>query len=140
MGGGIVVIALVALFVLPLALPSFFEIPLALSILAAGAPLGAAAAVLFAGPIVNLPSLLAVVPYVGWKVSALLASCLDHRFFGWARIALARKRAEKAPGHAGAIQLPAADRQFLQRFSLAQRAAIEQTGKGKTHFWLAAVA
>jgi uncharacterized membrane protein YraQ (UPF0718 family) len=73
-GGGIVVIALVALFALPLALPSFFEIPLALSILAAGAPLGAAAAVLFAGPIVNLPSLLVVGRNAGWKVSALLAS------------------------------------------------------------------
>jgi uncharacterized membrane protein YraQ (UPF0718 family) len=73
-GGDLVVIALVALFALPLALPSFFEIPLALSILAAGAPLGAAAAVLFAGPIVNLPSLLVVGRNAGWKVSALLAS------------------------------------------------------------------
>jgi len=72
-GGATVVIALVALFVLPLALPSFFEIPLAFSILAAGAPLGAAAAVLFAGPIVNLPSLLVVGRYAGWKVPALLA-------------------------------------------------------------------
>jgi uncharacterized membrane protein YraQ (UPF0718 family) len=73
-GGGIVMIAVVALFAVPLALPSFFEIPLAFSLLSAGAPLGAAAAVLFAGPIVNLPSLLVVGRYAGWKVSALLAS------------------------------------------------------------------
>jgi uncharacterized membrane protein YraQ (UPF0718 family) len=73
-GGGAVAIALVALFAVPLALPSFFEIPLAFSILAAGAPLGAAAVVLFAGPIVNLPSLLVVGRHAGWKVPALLAS------------------------------------------------------------------
>ncbi len=73
-GGGVVAIALVALFAVPLALPSFFEIPLAFSILAAGASLGAAAVVLFAGPIVNLPSLLVVGRYAGWKVSVLLAS------------------------------------------------------------------
>lgn len=72
-GGGIVV-GLVAFFAVLIALPSFFEIPLAFSILAAGAPIGAAAAVLFAGPIVNLPSLLVVGRYAGWKVSALLAS------------------------------------------------------------------
>jgi uncharacterized membrane protein YraQ (UPF0718 family) len=73
-GGGVVGIALVALFAVPLALPSFFEIPLAFSLLAAGAPLGAAAAVLFAGPIVNLPSLSVVGRHAGWKVSVLLAS------------------------------------------------------------------
>jgi uncharacterized protein len=72
--GSLVIIGLVALFAVPLALPSFFEIPLAFSILAAGAPLGAAAVVLFAGPIINLPSLLVVGRYAGWKVSALLAS------------------------------------------------------------------
>jgi uncharacterized membrane protein YraQ (UPF0718 family) len=74
MGGGIVIIALAALLAVLIALPSFFEIPLAFSILAAGAPLGAAAAVIFAGPIVNLPSLLVVGRHAGWKVSALLAS------------------------------------------------------------------
>jgi uncharacterized membrane protein YraQ (UPF0718 family) len=72
-GGRIVIIALAALLSVPVALPSFFEIPLAFSILAAGAPLGAAAAVIFAGPIVNLPSLLVVARHAGWKVSALLA-------------------------------------------------------------------
>lgn len=74
MGGSIVIIALAALLAVPIALPSLFEIPLAFSILAAGAPLGAAAAVIFAGPIVNLPSLLVVGRHAGWKVSALLAS------------------------------------------------------------------
>jgi len=73
-GGGFVVIAFVALLAVPLALPTFFEIPIAFSILAAGAPLGAAAVVLFAGPIVNFPSLLVVGRYAGWKVSVLLAS------------------------------------------------------------------
>jgi len=55
------------------ALPSFFEIPLAFSILAAGAPVGAAAAVLFAGPIINLPSLLVVGRRASWKAAVLLA-------------------------------------------------------------------
>lgn len=73
-GGSTVGIALVALFALILALPTFFEIPLAFPILAAGAPLGAAAAVLFAGPIINLPSLLVVGRHAGWKVPVLLAS------------------------------------------------------------------
>jgi len=73
-GSSPVVVALVALLAVPLALPSFFEIPLAFSLLAAGAPLGAGAAVLFAGPIVNLPSLLVVGQHAGWKVSAVLAS------------------------------------------------------------------
>ena len=39
-----------------IALPTFFEIPLALALISIGAP-GAAAALLFAGPIINLPSL-----------------------------------------------------------------------------------
>lgn len=51
---GIVFVALVAVLV---ALPTFFEIPIALILLHMGAP-GAALAVLVAGPIVNLPSLL----------------------------------------------------------------------------------
>jgi uncharacterized membrane protein YraQ (UPF0718 family) len=73
-GGKFVIVGLVALFAIPVALPSFFEIPLAFSILAAGAPLGAAAAVLFAGAIINLPSLLVVGRHAGWKAAALLAS------------------------------------------------------------------
>lgn len=72
--GASIVVGIVAFFAVLIALPSFFEIPLAFSLLAAGAPLGAAAAVLFAGPIINLPSLLVVGRLVGWKVAALLAS------------------------------------------------------------------
>jgi uncharacterized membrane protein YraQ (UPF0718 family) len=49
----VVGVALVSTLV---ALPTFFEIPIALVLLKLGAP-GAAAAVLIAGPIVNLPSL-----------------------------------------------------------------------------------
>ncbi len=57
----------------PLALPTFFEIPLALGLLAAGAPAGAAAALLFAGPAINLPSLLALAKSTNWRIAAILA-------------------------------------------------------------------
>src|SRR6267143_7299248 len=49
-------IAVVAAVAVPLALPTFFEIPLALILLSSGAPVGAAVALLIAGPSVNLPS------------------------------------------------------------------------------------
>jgi hypothetical protein len=61
-----------ALIATPLALPTFFEIPLALGLLAAGAPAGAAAALLFAGPAVNLPSLLTVAKSTNWKIATAL--------------------------------------------------------------------
>ena len=67
----IVVIAAIAV---PIALPTFFEIPLAVTLLAAGAPPGAAAAVLFAGPAVNLASLLTVAHSAGWRVVSLVAA------------------------------------------------------------------
>jgi uncharacterized membrane protein YraQ (UPF0718 family) len=67
------VIAVIAVLAVPIALPTFFEVPLALALLAAGAPAGAAAAVLFAGPAVNLPSLLTVAQSAGWKVAGGLA-------------------------------------------------------------------
>jgi uncharacterized membrane protein YraQ (UPF0718 family) len=51
-------VALVALVGVIVALPTFFEIPLALVLLQVGGPLGAAVALVIAGPIVNLPSLL----------------------------------------------------------------------------------
>ena len=57
----------------PIALPTFFEIPLALGLLAAGAPAGAAAALLFAGPVINLPSLLTLAKSTNWKIAATLA-------------------------------------------------------------------
>lgn len=67
------VIAATALLAVPIALPTFFEVPLALALLAAGAPAGAAAALLFAGPAVNLPSLFTVAQSAGWKVAGGLA-------------------------------------------------------------------
>src|SRR5260370_19092728 len=66
----IIVVAAVAV---PLALPTFFEIPLALILLGSGAPVGAAVAVLIAGPSVNLPSLFAVGRATNWKVAATVA-------------------------------------------------------------------
>lgn len=69
--GRVWVVAIAASLALPLALPTFFEIPLAVAVLAAGAPAGAAAAVLFAGPAVNLPSLLAVGQAAGWRTTVL---------------------------------------------------------------------
>lgn len=70
----ITVIAVTALVAVPVALPTFFEVPLALALLAAGAPAGAAAALLFAGPAVNLPSLLTVARSAGWKVAGGVAA------------------------------------------------------------------
>ena len=58
----------------PLALPTFLEIPLALSLLAAGFPPGAAVALLFAGPTVNLPSLWTVARVSGWKIAVIVAA------------------------------------------------------------------
>lgn len=54
----VLTIGIVAAVAVLIALPTFFEIPLALLLLQVGAPEGAALALLFAGPIVNLPSLL----------------------------------------------------------------------------------
>ena len=56
-----------------LALPTFFEIPLALGLLAAGAPPGAVVVLLFAGPAVNLPSLLNLAKSTTWKIAASVA-------------------------------------------------------------------
>jgi len=64
-------IAVIAAIAVPVPLPTFFEIPVALTLVTAGAPTGAAVAVLFAGPAVNLPSLLTVGREAGWKVSVL---------------------------------------------------------------------
>jgi hypothetical protein len=69
----VLAIIVVATVAVPLALPTFFEIPLALGLIAAGAPTGAALALLFAGPAVNLPSLLTLAKTTSWKVSASLA-------------------------------------------------------------------
>ena len=66
------IVAITASIAVPLALPTFFEIPLALGLLAVGAPAGAAAALLFAGPAINLPSLLTVAKSTNWKVAIAL--------------------------------------------------------------------
>lgn len=75
-GPKVFIVALVATGALLLTLPTLFEIPLALSLLAAGASAGAALAVLIAGPAVNLASLLVIARYSHWKVAALVAAAV----------------------------------------------------------------
>src|SRR2546430_7703810 len=53
-------IVIIALIAVPLALPTFFEIPLALILISAGAPLAAVVPLLIAGPAVDLPFLFAI--------------------------------------------------------------------------------
>jgi len=72
-GAKILAVLVVAAVAVPLALPTFFEIPLALILLASGAPLGAAVALLVAGPSVNLPSLFTIVRSTNWRVAAVVA-------------------------------------------------------------------
>lgn len=71
--GKIASIVIVALIAVPLALPTFFEIPLALILISAGAPPAAAVPLLIAGPAVNLPSLLTIARTSSWKVAASVA-------------------------------------------------------------------
>jgi hypothetical protein len=72
-GGQTVAIVVVALIAVPLAMPTFFEIPLALILLSAGAPPGAAVAMMIAGPAVNLPSLFTIARATNWKVAGSVA-------------------------------------------------------------------
>lgn len=72
--GKIASIVIVALIAVPLALPTFFEIPLALILISAGAPAAAAVPLLIAGPAVNLPSLLTIARTSSWKVAASVAA------------------------------------------------------------------
>jgi uncharacterized membrane protein YraQ (UPF0718 family) len=72
-GAKLLAIIVVAAIAVPLALPTFFELPLALILLASGAPVGAAAALLVAGPSVNLPSLFTIMRSTNWKVAAVVA-------------------------------------------------------------------
>src|SRR2546425_11169007 len=69
-------IAVVAAVAVPLALPTFFEIPLALILLGSGLPGGAAVALLIAGPSVNLPSLFTITRSTNWKVAAVVAASI----------------------------------------------------------------
>ena len=71
--GRIAAIALTSMIAVPLALPTFFEIPFALTLMSAGAPAGIAAVVLFAGPAINLPSLLAIGRATSWRLAGLTA-------------------------------------------------------------------
>ncbi|MPY89456.1 MAG: hypothetical protein GEU99_16205 [Luteitalea sp.] len=68
------VIVLGTLIALPMALPTFFEIPLGLMLMDGGVPYGLVAAVLFAGPAVNLPSLLTLGSAAGAKLGVALAA------------------------------------------------------------------
>jgi uncharacterized protein len=70
----VLAILIVALVAVPLAMPTFFEMPLALLILAAGMPAGAAVALLIAGPATNLPSLLTVGRVAGWRAPVLVGA------------------------------------------------------------------
>lgn len=71
-GGSILAIGFIALVGVLVALPTFFEIPLAMILLYSGAPAGAAVALLFAGPIINLPSLFVLARETGAKVALTL--------------------------------------------------------------------
>lgn len=68
--GQLIATIAIALIAVPLAMPTFFEIPLALLLLSAGAPAGAAVAVMIAGPAINLPSLFTIARSTNWKVAA----------------------------------------------------------------------
>ena len=72
-GGQVLAIVMVALIATPLAMPTFFEIPLALVMLSAGAPAGAGVAMLIAGPAINLPSLFTIARSTNWRVAAAVA-------------------------------------------------------------------
>jgi uncharacterized protein len=73
-GARLLAVIVVATFAIPLALPTFFEIPLAFVLLASGAPIGAALALLIAGPAINLPSLLTIMRSTSWKVAAVVGA------------------------------------------------------------------
>ncbi len=63
----------VAGIAVPLAMPTFFQIPLALLLLSSGAPTGAAVAMMIAGPAINLPSLFTIARSTNWKVAVAVA-------------------------------------------------------------------
>jgi uncharacterized protein len=69
----VLAVVVVAVVAVPLAMPTFFEIPLALILLSSGAPPGAAVAMLIAGPAINLPSLLTIGRATNWKVASTVA-------------------------------------------------------------------
>lgn len=72
--GSMTFVAVVALIATLAALPTFFEIPIALMLLSMGAPLPLVAAFVVAGPIVNLPSLLVLSREAGPRVALALGA------------------------------------------------------------------
>lgn len=72
-GGTVFAITVVALIGMLVALPTFFEIPVALLLLGTGAPVGVAVAFVVAGPIVNLPSLFVLARESRPRVAVALA-------------------------------------------------------------------
>lgn len=74
-GSQTLIVLVAATGALLLTMPSFFEIPLALSLLASGVS-GAALAVLIAGPAINLASLLVIARQSHWKVALLVAAAV----------------------------------------------------------------
>jgi len=75
-GSQTLIVLVAATGALLLTMPSFFEIPLALSLLAGGVSAGAALAVLIAGPAINLASLLVIARQSHWKVALLVAAAV----------------------------------------------------------------
>lgn len=74
--GQVLATIIVALIAVPLAMPTFFEIPLALLLLSAGAPAGAVVAMMIAGPAINLPSLFTIARSTNWKVAGAVAASI----------------------------------------------------------------
>ncbi|MFN7970919.1 MAG: permease [Acidobacteriota bacterium] len=72
--GAMIATVAVALLAVPLAMPTFGEIPIGLALLSAGAPQGAVLALLLAGPSVNLPSLLTLARVVSVRVAIATAA------------------------------------------------------------------
>jgi uncharacterized membrane protein YraQ (UPF0718 family) len=75
-GSGFAAVAAVAAIGTVVALPTFFEIPIAALLLQLGAPPAAAIAFLVAGPIVNLPSLLVLARETSPRVAVSLAAAV----------------------------------------------------------------
>lgn len=71
--GKIAATALTSALVVPMVLPTFFEIPLAWTLMNMGAPASVVTVVLFAGPAINLSSLFTIWREVSWKFACLTA-------------------------------------------------------------------
>lgn len=67
----VLVVLTVAVLAVPVALPTFFEIPLALFLV--GMSPGAAAALVVAGPVINLPSLFVLATETSTRIAVVLA-------------------------------------------------------------------